>query len=219
MALSHICIGCGLELSRRRTSPDPHYGLPVVVCPGCSVPSVRRPGMRLGWRAGRRQRRALLTLAAQSAFGLFLLGATVGLTIGFVDERTGLLESLRLLGGLLAGAADWGDYDSTPAILLLSLTAVSITAGAWLTVGLAHCTRRYVLAGWAVLIQAAVLASPAAGNWVEKANFEGLAAAAAYSGLAAVLGLPVGWAIQRALRARAHAVFLRRRQRRRREHA
>lgn len=40
---SHLCIACGHDLTHLRAPPDPHYSLPVVVCPGCATACVRRP--------------------------------------------------------------------------------------------------------------------------------------------------------------------------------
>jgi hypothetical protein len=36
VAISHVCMGCGLDLARVRAAPDPHYGLPLVTCPRCA---------------------------------------------------------------------------------------------------------------------------------------------------------------------------------------
>lgn len=43
VARSHVCSACGHDLARLRAPPDPHYALPVVVCPGCALACVRRP--------------------------------------------------------------------------------------------------------------------------------------------------------------------------------
>ncbi|MEM8757009.1 MAG: hypothetical protein AAGF47_04420 [Planctomycetota bacterium] len=42
MIASHPCTGCGLDVRTVAAPPDPHYGLPVVVCPRCGAASVRR---------------------------------------------------------------------------------------------------------------------------------------------------------------------------------
>jgi hypothetical protein len=44
-----VCTACGFDCSTLRAPPDPVYGLPLVVCPGCRRPSVRRE-LRVFWR-------------------------------------------------------------------------------------------------------------------------------------------------------------------------
>lgn len=47
--MSHVCARCGVDLSHLRAPPDPIYGLPIVVCPGCGDASVRRALLKK-WR-------------------------------------------------------------------------------------------------------------------------------------------------------------------------
>ena len=69
---SHTCPSCLTELGRIRAVPDPHYGLPVVVCPSCSLATVRQrhPDIEF-WRSFRRVHSAMRNLTVR-------LGLTIG---------------------------------------------------------------------------------------------------------------------------------------------
>ncbi|MDQ7013330.1 MAG: hypothetical protein Q9O74_05460 [Planctomycetota bacterium] len=92
MARSHICMGCGKELARLRAPPDPHYGLPVVVCPGCGLACVRRPrGGLARWHTFLRALGAGLKLVG----GGMLLVAVLALGLVFCAQvAEGLDEAL-----------------------------------------------------------------------------------------------------------------------------
>lgn len=66
VAKSHICPSCLTELARIRAVPDQHYGLPIVVCPGCSKATVRtrHPDIEY-WRGVRRFQWAMRNLLAK----------------------------------------------------------------------------------------------------------------------------------------------------------
>ncbi len=46
MAISHVCLSCGLDLARVRARLEPRYALPIVVCPDCGWAAVRRKPRR-----------------------------------------------------------------------------------------------------------------------------------------------------------------------------
>lgn len=75
-----------MELARLAAPPDQHYGLPVVVCPRCTVASVRRP-----YAGGARWRTFLRTLATarHMLFGVSMFGLLVLLGVvccGVISE-------------------------------------------------------------------------------------------------------------------------------------
>lgn len=71
MQRAHICGQCGKDLSPIRAVPDPHYALPIVVCPGCCYAVVRRP-----WLGGasRRTRSRILGAWRAFLFRVFVVG-------------------------------------------------------------------------------------------------------------------------------------------------
>ncbi|HYE02599.1 MAG TPA: hypothetical protein VD963_05125 [Phycisphaerales bacterium] len=131
---SHICLGCGLELSR--VAPDfARLGLPVVVCPRCATAVVRRVHPLV------RRRRDVCHLGV----ALLALGAQVLATI----LLTGLPTSL--VGGL---AEDYrlGRLDELGAPTLAVGALVLLAAGAWMGAMLRHWPAPLPLAVWSAAI-------------------------------------------------------------------
>jgi hypothetical protein len=89
MPISHICPTCLTEFARVRAVPDPHYGLPVVVCPGCNkgVVRVRHPD-RAYWREMRRLRKSLQRLWLTLLFTALSTGAVIGMCFWVLPELT-----------------------------------------------------------------------------------------------------------------------------------
>lgn len=92
MPKSHICPSCLVELARIRAVPDPHYGLPVVVCPGCKTACVRtKHPDRVFWRSYHRTniaiRLAIGKLLVTLISGLLLWAFVVWSEDVFVDFR------------------------------------------------------------------------------------------------------------------------------------
>ncbi len=85
MPRSHICPSCLTELARIRAVPEPHYRLPIVVCPGCSLACVRTKhpdqafwrGIRRGVRSGWLVILKGLLLGVMSLVVIFVLGSTI----------------------------------------------------------------------------------------------------------------------------------------------
>ena len=78
VARCHVCFGCGSDLASVPAPPDPHYGLPVVVCHGCGVACVRRPyGGTARWRSAGRACWTTWTFVARLA-ALTALPALIG---------------------------------------------------------------------------------------------------------------------------------------------
>jgi hypothetical protein len=138
MANSHLCITCGFDLARVRARPDPHYALPMVLCPGCGEAAVRRMHpSRHAWRTLLRVKTSIVAIALQSAL---LLGFTAGVVAVcvFVGERWAR--------GILAVP---GDEEQVLAVLAFG--ALPIALGAWLTAGLSHIGRFRVWLAFSIL--------------------------------------------------------------------
>ena len=93
MAISHVCLSCGLDLARVRALLEPHYALPVVVCPDCGWATVRRAPQ--GGRSLYRLLVSLLTLISQ----LGLLAAGLGMLL-FVSIEMGDILAHGTFGAL-----------------------------------------------------------------------------------------------------------------------
>jgi hypothetical protein len=125
MPISHVCTGCGVDLADRRARPEPHYGLWVVVCPGCRVAAVRTRGPLItGYRFARR------CLAAG--------------TLAFLHVVVLGVLSLAFNVVALAQAARWIDpsvrrLTTDPDAPLLTILIVTASlAGLWLGLTVIH---------------------------------------------------------------------------------
>jgi hypothetical protein len=159
MAISHICLRCGMDLARVRAVPDPHYRLPVAVCPGCGGVTVRRPdAIVMGYRRARRLFSALLALGAQAVVGAGLLTAQASITYGIVRECRDMQAAMPdLLAAMLGRGGNerltvW-IHESDGLMVLIMWTCMCVGAGLWLTAGLAHLSR-IVWPVWTALLLA-----------------------------------------------------------------
>lgn len=145
MAMAHVCLGCGFDLARQRPRNEPHYGLPLIICPRCASPSVRRRHPLVArWRQFRRVDWAV------SILGFKLL---VALVIATATAYTVLVALLM--------AIHWPP-PSAELIVVRSFAAwafiaLPIIVGAWITAGLNHLTRRQAWVGWGALMSTCVL--------------------------------------------------------------
>ncbi|MFG0313495.1 MAG: hypothetical protein ACF8LL_04840 [Phycisphaerales bacterium] len=89
MAISHTCPSCCRELGNIRAVPDPHYGLGVIVCPGCdkAVVRTRHPDL-VFWKRVRVVRKSLQRLALGLVFTALAVGATIGMVFWMMPEIT-----------------------------------------------------------------------------------------------------------------------------------
>lgn len=103
MRISHACAGCGSDLTYLRAAPDPHYRLPIVVCPSCDLAVVRRrPEMsRIAKRIRRgvSSWRALINRAGLLVISLLVtISAAEALAIDARDRWNGVTRSLSSYG-------------------------------------------------------------------------------------------------------------------------
>lgn len=167
MALAHTCPTCGCELSRLAAPLDPVYRLPIVVCPGCREPSVRRSD---GARAVPREASRVLQAAWRLVRRLAVLGV---FSAGFVAAGIMLQTSLDMyrlplfeaIEGLLVGQTEgrigsWrGEFGTIALVIWLVIGA---GAGAYLVAASGGRSRRRVVVLWfAVTLLAALLPAAA----------------------------------------------------------
>lgn len=151
MPTHHACAACGYDLSRLRAPPDPHYGLPVVVCPGCALGVVRRrDAMVSGWRQANKAAVAVAGVAVQAlVFGLVcLLAMMLVSNIGFSARRDygGNPLAVLTIGSRLLRSDEVG-----PDLLILTvlLVLLGLFAGVWTRSSLAHVRPWWVWGAWA----------------------------------------------------------------------
>jgi hypothetical protein len=151
MAISHICLGCGIDLARVRPAWGAPYALPLVICPGCGRAAVRRlDPLVAGWRQGRRIVLAVTILLVQIGAALLLLVATTEVSATMSEDlarhriiRTSWLEITR-------GFRTWmfrGGW-----VVLAAAGVLAVAAGVWLGATLRHLRARSILLGWTLAI-------------------------------------------------------------------
>ena len=139
MAIAHICLNCAKDLARQPAIVDPHYSLPLVICPDCNKASVRRPNYYSAkYKSLLRIITVFLTLLVQTLFIIALAGATVAWVF--------------LIGDIIFSMndAELSRLHVTNIIIAFALT--SIATGAWLTAGLGHIPKFKVWIGWSVFL-------------------------------------------------------------------
>jgi hypothetical protein len=140
MAISHACLNCGTDLARVRAVREPHYGLPLVVCPGCGSAAVRnRHVIHQRWRGLLRVSKSLIAAVAQLIALVLCAGGVITLCI-LIQEET---------RWFLGGASTEPIAACLPAVMVI---AVAVLSGVWLTAGLAHWKRAWAWAIFTILI-------------------------------------------------------------------
>jgi hypothetical protein len=90
MPMAHVCAGCGENLARVRALIEPHYGLPLIVCPRCESPCVRRRHpIVAGWRAAWRIMRVAFALVVR----LVAIVLFFAVWMAFIVTLAGTIES------------------------------------------------------------------------------------------------------------------------------
>ncbi len=233
MAISHVCMGCGLDLARVRAAPEPHYGLPLVTCPRCAGACVRRHPSRIGWRGARRLRRAAAGLAAQVAI---LLGSAAITTIASISMAVERFTPRTVAQDFMAVLR--GDEDllmSGPLVAAVALLGWAVLVGLWLSATLRHLGVPRAILLWGAVVQALILATGIVQLAFDRADtlvahapgtmilelWPRIAASAGLITLLTPAGVPLGMAMRTSLdRRRARRMAkARRRQRLGRAHA
>ena len=144
MGIAHVCLECGQGLARIRVVRDPHYGLPLVICPRCSWASVRRknPSTRM-WHDILRHFTALGFLFAQVALGFVLLGLTVA-AVGSLQQGEFRLGRSTTMNGYWFG-------------VIMLLVVLPTVTGTWLTAGFSHIKRHYIFMTWVGVVSVILL--------------------------------------------------------------
>jgi hypothetical protein len=157
VAISHVCMECGLDLARVRAAPDPHYGLPMVTCPRCARACVRWHPSRIGWRGARRVRRAAVGLAAQV---VILLGSAAITTIASMSMAVERFTPRTVAQDFMAVLR--GDEDllmSGPLVAAGALLGWAVLVGLWLSATLRHLGAPRAILLWGAGVQVLILAS------------------------------------------------------------
>lgn len=177
MAISHLCLSCGLDLARVRVSRDNALHAPIVTCPECGSSAIRRkPALVKAWRTAMRRRTAAWTLVAQ----LVVFNATIWSIAGLSwtishqmqDDHQSLVQvivdAFRLEGSPMRRFDNVGPWHVSIWIF------ASLAAGLWLGSALPHWKRwaPYVVwpiglttafsapfIGWAIWFPVAALAA------------------------------------------------------------
>lgn len=238
MAVSHICLSCGLDLARVRAVTEPHYGLPLVVCPECSVATVRRKeAVTAAWRRTLRTAAAIRAMVLRLAAGAVLMGASVGivffLELEAESDRGFIME---VPGALLTGNSRWtSDEDWPLAVVFFTVWALVQTGvGILLSGGLAHWRPRALpWVVWAAVLVLMLSLNPAtyplraAMAWALRdpvfyhgpglGDWAGRIAVGLIAMAAAPIGIPAGWGLVWLSRLAGRFKFRARRRLRRRE--
>ncbi|MHC4990465.1 MAG: hypothetical protein ACYTGC_05740 [Planctomycetota bacterium] len=144
MAIAHVCMGCGFDLSRLRAVPDPYYGIPLVACPACDRREAKRFRMlHARVRAGRRLLVAIRTIVSRLVLAMLLAWAHVNSVNEIIDSH----GARDIVASVLIGVYAW------------------IIIGAWFTLTASHWRWWAVLTAWGALI-AVLLTVPAVLNIV-----------------------------------------------------
>jgi len=142
MAIAHVCLGCGAALARIRAIRDPHYRLPIVICPSCGEACVRRVDPILQrWRAFQSLAAALCALLVQVLIVLSLAPATASVVAAVPD-----IISMQVTDNVF----DLLYNQSIPA-MVVGVTLPVLT-GVWMTIGLGHWRPWLARAIWGLLI-------------------------------------------------------------------
>ncbi len=140
MPVHHACTSCGHDLTRIPARPDPFYRLPLVICPDCRTPAVRRRDPLItGFRTARKAVRAVLILFVQTALLIGTTAASVALIRDITEVAVDRHDKNPLLVFLTApGELHRDAVGPDLAVSTLALLLVAGLTGAWMRSALAH---------------------------------------------------------------------------------
>ncbi len=142
MAIAHVCLGCGADLARIHVVRDPHYRLPIVICPDCGEACVRRVDPILQrWSAFQPIALALCALFVQVLIVFLLAPATAGVIDAVPD-----IFPVPISGNVFDLL-----YNQSIAAMVVCVTLPLLT-GVWMTTGLGHWRPWLARAVWGLLI-------------------------------------------------------------------
>ncbi len=154
MAISHLCISCGHDLTWIRAVPDPRYGLALVVCPQCRSACTRTtPEIIPAIRNTKRTIRSVVVLISQLLMLAIMVFATLGTLYwlaGLTQTPAEILSAMKYELGHEGGLGFEDPWEfRTPIIVLGSLSA---GIGAWVCGSYGHLRIRGVFGLWIGLI-------------------------------------------------------------------
>lgn len=161
MAISHICLSCGLDLARVRARLDPALRLPIVTCPECGGNSVRRRHVLVtAWRGAMRRRYAIWSFIAQLVVFNALLWSIAGLSWAIarqmeLDSSTlvaVIRDAYRIEASGLRRFSDVGPWRISVWLI------ASIVAGVWMGATLPHWKRWAPILVWPAALAIAACA-------------------------------------------------------------
>lgn len=154
MAISHICLTCGLDLARVRAQFDAALGLPVVTCPECGRHCVRRRHPLIaGWRRGFRLRTALWTLIGQLVVTVVMAVQIAAISRRIAEEMIAddstLIAIVRNAYRVQAGPGGFDVGGVGPWSMTTWLVA-SVLVGVWLGSAFPHWRSWAIVPLWAL---------------------------------------------------------------------
>lgn len=228
MAIAHVCLQCGWDLAWVRPQREPHYGLPLIRCPSCRAPAVRRVHpVKARWRQLVRFHWQTNILGFQFALIALFTFVTVMTAVGW-----------------LFMVAEWQRLHHPPRptawMTVWTFAILAPLTGAWLTTAFSHISRWRVWLGWlgwiALILMIVSIHGPIDREIDHRPTLRGVAGDPAlvpwfFDGLQAVVipgmllamlmmttalaGMPLGFGVLRLGRAIRRAAWRGRRRRRR----
>ena len=152
MAISHVCMSCGTELSRVRARCDEQLDLWLVTCPRCDTTCARR---LTAWLARRRQWRRLAFAILMLVLQLGLLGGSILAANATVFVVTSELDAYGVysIGDVVTMLQD---AQSQGTALIVFIAGTGIAVGVWLRTGMARWPFWGAWLAWSALLVAFV---------------------------------------------------------------
>jgi len=134
--IAHTCASCGFDLSRTPAPIDPHYALPIVICPTCRAAVVRREHPTMSW--SRWAGRALFSLLSL----LIRAGATLAIAAVVISMSDALWPEVR------RGFADSSRSREVIAVMIITWLLAACISGFWTGLLFTHWSFRRLAIAW-----------------------------------------------------------------------